>query len=174
MTDTTPTTAPAGTTVTTVTQVYRVFIKAKPEAIWDAITKPEWSQRYGYQSINEYDLRPGGTFRGHATEQMQSMGMPPTVVDGEVIEVDPPHRLVQTWRFLWSDEIKAEGPTRLTYEIAPGQGGVTSLTVTHEVVGGTETAAMLAGEVEEAGGGWAYVLSDLKTLLETGSALGAL
>jgi uncharacterized protein YndB with AHSA1/START domain len=104
---------------------------------------------------------------------MQSMGMPPTVVDGEVIEVDPPHRLVQTWRFLWSDEIKAEGPTRLTYDIAPGQGGVTSLTVTHEVVGGTETAAMVAGEVEDAGGGWAYVLSDLKTLLETGSALGA-
>ena len=180
MTDTTPTTSSttASTTApatdgTTVTQVYRVFIKATPEAIWDAITKPEWSQRYGYQSINEYDLRPGGAFRGHATEQMQSFGMPPTVVDGEVIEVDPPHRLVQTWRFLWSDEVKAEGPTRLTYDIAPGQGGVTSLTVTHEVVGGTETAAMLAGEVANAGGGWAYVLSDLKSLLETGSALGA-
>ena len=43
------------------TQVYRVYIKASPQAIWDAITKPEWSERYGYGSRVEYDLRPGGT-----------------------------------------------------------------------------------------------------------------
>ena len=158
---------------TKTTQLYRVFIKATPEAIWEAITSPEWSVRYGYGALNEYELRPGGRYSGKATPELQGMGMPEEVVDGEVIEVDPPHRLVQTWRFLWSDEVKAEGPTRLTYDIAPGQGGVTSLTVTHEVVGGTETAAMLAGEVANAGGGWAYVLSDLKSLLETGSALGA-
>ncbi|HET6953995.1 MAG TPA: SRPBCC family protein [Acidimicrobiales bacterium] len=159
------------TTGTKTTQMYRVFIKATPEAIWDAITRPEWTRRYGYHSVADYDLRPGGHYFGHATEEMQSFGMPATVVDGEVIEVDPPRRLVHTWRFLWSDEIKAEGPTRVTFEIAPGDGGVSSLTVTHEIENAPETAAMLAGEVENAGGGWAYVLSDLKSLLETGKAL---
>ena len=74
----------ADTAVTT--QVYRVYIKATPEAIWDAITKPEWTQKYGYRGIAEYDLRPGGRYRALAPEEMQSMGMPEVVVDGEVIE----------------------------------------------------------------------------------------
>jgi uncharacterized protein YndB with AHSA1/START domain len=160
----------AATEVTT--QVYQVFIRATPEAIWDAITKPEWTQRYGYRSIAEYELRPGGTYRGRATEEFQAMGMPEIVVDGEVIEADPPRKLVQTWRFLWSEEIAAEGPTRVTFEIADGQtAGVSKLTVTHELENAPETAAQLAGEIPEAGGGWAFVLSDLKTLLETGEAL---
>jgi uncharacterized protein YndB with AHSA1/START domain len=166
----TPTTERAVTT-----QVYRVYIHATPQAVWDAITDPAWTQRYGYRSVAEYDLRPGGVYRGRATEEFQAMGMPELVVDGEVIEADPPRRLVQTWRFLWSDEIAAEGPTRVTFDIepsdVPGQGGVTRLTVTHELVDAPLTAAQIAGEVEGAGGGWAYVLSDLKTLLETGSAL---
>ena len=50
-------------TETGVTQVYRVYIKATPEAIWDAITKPEWNERYGYPGRGEYDLRPGGSYR---------------------------------------------------------------------------------------------------------------
>jgi uncharacterized protein YndB with AHSA1/START domain len=151
--------------------VYKVFIKATPEAIWEAITQPEWTQRYGYRSIAEYDLRPGGSYRGLATEEFQGMGMPPVVVDGEVLEVDPPHKLVHTWRFLWDDDVKAEGPTRVTFEIQPGAGGVTSLTVTHELENAPITTAQINGEIENAGGGWAYVLSDLKTLLETGSTL---
>jgi uncharacterized protein YndB with AHSA1/START domain len=85
-------------------------IKATPEAIWDAITKPEWTQRYGYHAIAEYDLRPGGKYRRLAPAEMQAMGMPEVVVDGEVVEADPPRRLVQTWRFLWDEEIAAEGP----------------------------------------------------------------
>ncbi|HEV7763255.1 MAG TPA: SRPBCC domain-containing protein [Acidimicrobiales bacterium] len=163
---TTDTTA-AGTT----TQVYRVFIEAKPQAIWDAITDPEWSQQYGYRAVNHYDLRPGGTYEGRATPEFQAMGMPAVVVDGEVIEADPPHKLVQTWRFLWDDEIKAEGPTKVTFEIAEHE-GISQLTVTHELESAPLTAAQLAGEVEGAGGGWAYVLSDLKSLLETGKAMG--
>jgi uncharacterized protein YndB with AHSA1/START domain len=99
------------------------------------------------------------------------MGMPAVVVDGEVIEADPPHKLVQTWRFLWDDEIKAEGPTKVTFEIAEHE-GISQLTVTHELDNAPLTAAQLAGEVEGAGGGWAYVLSDLKSLLETGKAMG--
>ena len=91
------------------TQVYRVYIKATPQAIWDAITKPEWSQRYGYGGIVEYDLRPGGRYRGLASQAMRSAGAPEVAVDGEVVEVDPPHKLVQTWRMLMDDGMAAEG-----------------------------------------------------------------
>ncbi len=156
---------------TKTTQVYRVFIKATPEAIWDAITKPEWSARYGYGALNEYDLRPGGRYSGKASAELQAMGMPEEVVDGEVIEADPPRRLVHTWRFLWSEEIAAEGPTQVAFDIQEIGNGVCSLTVTHELENAPETAVQLAGAVEGAGGGWAYVLSDLKSLLETGQAL---
>jgi uncharacterized protein YndB with AHSA1/START domain len=158
-------------TETKTTQVYQVFINATPQAIWDAITKPEWTQRYGYRSIAEYDLRPGGSYRGRATPEFQAMGMPEVVVDGEVIEADPPHRLVHSWRFLWDEEVKAEGPTRVTFEIAEGQAGVSKLTVTHEMENAPITSAQLAGDIEGAGGGWPFVLSDLKTLLETGHSL---
>jgi len=160
-------------TDTSVTQVYQVYIKASAEAIWAAITEPEWTQRYGYAAESDYDLRPGGRFVSRAGEDLQAMGMPAEVVDGEVIEADPPHRLVQTWRFLWSDSIRAEGPTTVTYEISEGTNGVCKLTLTHQLVNAPETAAQVAGEIENAGGGWAYVLSDLKSLLETGKALGA-
>ena len=159
------------TTMTeTTTQVYQVFIRATPEAIWDAITKPEWTQRYGYRSIAEFDLRPGGRYRGKATPEFQAMGMPEVVVEGEVIEADPPRKLVHTWSFQW-DEIKDEGPTRVTFEIADAPAGVSKLTVTHELENAPLTAAQLAGEIEGAGGGWPFVLSDLKTLLETGEGL---
>ena len=76
-------------TETGVTQVYRVYIKATPEAIWDAITKPEWNERYGYPGRGEYDLRPGGSYRAVAGAEAQAMGMPELLVEGEVIELDP-------------------------------------------------------------------------------------
>ena len=104
---------------TKTTQLYRVFIKATPEAIWEAITSPEWSVRYGYGALNEYELRPGGRYSGKATPELQEMGMPEEVVDGEVIEVDPPHRLVQTWRMLMDPDTADEGFTRISFEIAP-------------------------------------------------------
>jgi uncharacterized protein YndB with AHSA1/START domain len=158
--------------VTTV-QVYRVWIKATPQAIWDAITDPEWTDRYGYQGRGEFDLRPGGAYKGGASAGMKAHGTPDIVVDGEVIEADPPHRLVQTWHPIWSDEIAAERPTRLTYEIQEGENGVSKLTLTHDVEGAPGVAEMVSGGLEHtgAGGGWAFVLSDLKSLLETGSAL---
>ncbi|HEU0042476.1 MAG TPA: SRPBCC family protein, partial [Jiangellaceae bacterium] len=155
------------TNTTVTTQKYRVYIKATPEAIWDAITKPEWTERYGYGGRVEFDLRPGGTYRAIASAEMQAAGMPEVVVDGEVIEADPPHRLVQTWRAGW----ESEPATRLTYVIEEGQRGVSCLTVTHELEGAPKTAAMVTGTVEGAGGGWAEVLSDLKSLLETGQSL---
>ena len=163
----------------TTTQVYRVYIKATPEAIWDAITKPEWTERYGYGGVAEFDLRPGGVARAFPGEAMRrgaaEMGypIPDVVVDGEVVEADPPRRLVQTWRMLMDPGMAAEGFTRLTWEIEETQGGVSRLTVTHDLEGAPKLAAMVAGELERegAGGGWAEVLSDLKTLLETGKSL---
>ena len=90
-----------------------------------------------------------------------------------MIEADPPHRLVQTYRMTMTPEIAAEGFTRLTYEIEPVRGGVTKLTVTHDLSGAPMWAAVLRGESESsgAGGGWSETLSGLKTLLETGQQL---
>ena len=161
------------TEVRTTTQVFRVFIKATPQAIWDAITSPEWSAKYGYPGHNEYDLRPGGAYRAVATPEMVSMGVPEVMVDGEVVEAEPPHKLVQTWRFLFTPELTAEGFTKVTWEIAAEEGGLSRLTVTHELEGAPQTAAQVFTDTPlgEGGGGWSWVLSDLKTLLETGTSL---
>jgi uncharacterized protein YndB with AHSA1/START domain len=162
----------------TTTQVYRVYIKATPQAIWDAITSSEWTERYGYGGQVSYDLRPGGAYQAFSSEAMKKAGaemgmpVPDVMVDGEVIEADPPHRLVQTWRMLM-DPDGVEPFTRLTYEIAESKGGVSKLTVTHELEEAPKLALLVSGVLEDqgAGGGWAWVLSDLKSLLETGSSL---
>jgi uncharacterized protein YndB with AHSA1/START domain len=163
------TTAAPATTI----QTYRVYIKATPEAVWDALTKPEWTVKYGYAPIVEYDLRPGGIYRAHPNDGMKAMGVTGVVVDGEVIEAAPPRRLVQTWRMLMEPSLAAEGFTRLTHDIEPVRGGVTRLTLTHDVTGAPRLAALVAGDHEPrgAGGGWNEVLSGLKTLLETGAPL---
>jgi uncharacterized protein YndB with AHSA1/START domain len=153
------------------TQVYRIYIKATPQAIWDAITQPEWTEKYGYPGHSEYDLRAGGAYRVIAGEGLQAEGVPEVMLDGEVVEADPPRRLVQTYRFLFDPEMTAEGFSRVTWEIDQDPMGLTKLTVTHELDGAPRTAAMVGGEVAEAGGGWSFILSDLKTLLETGSPL---
>jgi uncharacterized protein YndB with AHSA1/START domain len=154
------------------TQVSRVYIKASPEAIWDAITNPEWNERYGYPGRSEYDLRPGGAFRAVAPPDAVAMGMPEVVADGEVVEADPPRRLVQTWRFLY-EPLVSEGFTRLTWDIEEDDGGVTRLTVTHELENAPKTAEQVGSvaRIFEGGGGWTMVLSDLKSLLETGSPM---
>jgi uncharacterized protein YndB with AHSA1/START domain len=164
-------TTTAATTATT--QVYRVYIKATPEAIWDAITKPEWTQRYGYGGRGEYELRPGGAYRGYSTEAMRTMGAPDLAVDGEVIEADPPRKLVQTWRMVMDEAMTAEGFTKLTYEIEPRKEDVTRLTVVHELEGAPRLQLLMSGGMADdgAGGGWSWVLSSLKTLLETGEQL---
>ncbi len=162
----------APTTVTT--QVYRVYINASPEAIWDAITKPEWTVRYGYFGRSEFDLRKGGAYRGLSSDGMRADGAPEVAVEGEVLEVDPPHKLVQTFRMVMDEQMSAQGLTRLTYEIAPSHGNVTKLTVIHELEGAPMLAVLMSGGMESggAGGGWNWVLSSLKTLLETGTILG--
>jgi uncharacterized protein YndB with AHSA1/START domain len=162
------------TTETAVTtQVHRVYINATPEAIWEAITSPEWTAKYGYHAISEYDLKPGGKYRAVAPPEMQAMGMPEQLLDGEVIEADPPRKLVQTWHALWDEGVAAEQPTRVTWDIEEDDGGITRLTVTHELEGAPIHAEQVASEAKlrEGGGGWSWILSDLKTLLETGKSL---
>ena len=165
----------ATTQTSTATQVYRVYLKATPESVWAAITDPDWTEKYGYGGRAEYDLRPGGAYRAHAGEEMRSMGAPDVMVDGEVVDAAPPHRLVQTWRMVMDEGLAAEGFTRLTYEIEEGENGVTKLTVTHELEGAPKLAVLVSGgqESEGAGGGWSWVLSDLKTLLETGKGFAS-
>ena len=161
----------------TTTQVFRVYIKADRERIWQAIVDPEWNRRYGYAAPGYYELEPGGSYRSTPNQGMidyaaqQGFPMPDTIVDGEVLEVDPPRLLVQTWRLLMDPAMAAEPFSTVTFQIdeLKTQPGVCKLTVTHDLPGAPATAAMVAGETEEAaGGGWAWVLSDLKSLVETG------
>jgi uncharacterized protein YndB with AHSA1/START domain len=154
------------------TQVYEVYIKASPRAIWDAITSPEWTVKYGYQGAVEYELRPGGAYHAHATPELLAMGVPDVVIDGVVEEADPPRRLVHTYRFLFPEEMKAEGFTRVTWEIEKVAAGFSRLTVTHELEGAPMMAGMVASKFSEEGtGGWAWILSDMKSLLETGRSM---
>ena len=157
----------------TTVQTYRVYIRATPDAVWEAITRPEWSVQYGYAPLVDYELRVGGAFRARANEGMLAVGCPEIISDGEVVEVDPPRRLVHTWRMTMTPELEAEGFTRVTYELDPVRGGVTRLTVVHDVSVAPMWAAVLRGDAEDhgAGGGWNEILSGLKTLLETGSPL---
>jgi uncharacterized protein YndB with AHSA1/START domain len=163
----------AGTTLS-----YTMFVKGSPEAIWQAITEPDLVARYGYGGRLELDASKGGTWRTFATDEMKQHGMPDVVVSGEVIEADAPQRFVQTWQAHFSPELDAEPVGTVTWETSPAhplmfpQGGVTQLTLTHELdEGAKQTTAIVSGAEADAGGGWALVLSDLKTLVETGSSL---
>lgn len=156
------------------TQVYEIYIKATPQKIWDAITDPNWNAQYGYQGKTEYDLRPGGAFKSHATPSMVSMGLPEVMIDGEVLEASPPTKLVQTYRFLFNDATKAEGFTKVTWEIEASSNNFCRLTVIHEMEHAPIMAEMVSSKFSEMGsGGWSWILSDLKSLVETGKPLAA-
>jgi uncharacterized protein YndB with AHSA1/START domain len=143
------------------TQVYHVFINASPEQIWEAITKPEFTEKYFHGSHVDSDLEPGRPFVYRSPDREQLW------VDGQVVESDPPRKLVHTWRSLYSEEQAAEEPSRVTWEIEQDENGVSKLTVVHDQLeGAPKTAAGVSGE------GWMSVLSGLKTLLETGRPLG--
>lgn len=138
------------------TQIYQVFIKASPEQIWDAITKPEYSERYFHGARIE------NTPERHISHGPDGS----TWGDGPVIEYDPPRRLVHEWRSMYDPDLAQEQPSRVTWEIEPQDGGYCQLTLIHDKLDGApKTAASVAGP------GWMFVLSGLKTLLETGSPL---
>jgi uncharacterized protein YndB with AHSA1/START domain len=145
------------TTMTEVqtTQVYQVFVKATPEAVWDAITKPEFTSKY-FHGVT-IDTSP--TIR-----QTYYHGELANEVD--VLEYDPPRRLVHSWLSFYDEEMAAEEPSRVSWEIEPQEGGFSLLTVVHDQLeGAPKTAASVTGT------GWMMVLSGLKTLLETGEPL---
>ena len=140
-------------------QVYQVFIKATPDAIWDAITKPEFTQQYFHGTRADFDLRPGGAYRALVDGDA-------AVVDGEVVEVDRPRKLVHTWHAMWDPGLADEDASRVTWEIEPQDGGFSLLTVVHDQLDRSpKTAESVSGV------GWMMVLSGLKTLLETGKPL---
>jgi uncharacterized protein YndB with AHSA1/START domain len=148
------------TTMTeTTTQVYEVFIKATPEQVWDGITKPEFTAQYFYGSVIDSTLEPGTPYLGWSSDRTQQY------VDGEVLESDPPRRLSHTWRALYDEETAAEPHSRVSWEIEPQDGGITKLTVVHDQLEASPKTAL------NVAGGWSFVLSGLKTLLETGKPL---
>ena len=155
------------------TLTFRIVIAASAEAIWDAITQPDWSERFGYGGRVSYELKPGGRFSHHASAEMKAMGMADEIIVGEVVEADAPKKLVQTWHPLFSPGHIAEPPTRLTFDIAPSASGVSTVTITHAVAGAPMVAGMVSGggDPQKGGGGWPWILSDLKTLLETGKRM---
>lgn len=166
-------TAEAKETRTVTTQTHEIYINAPAQKIWAAITTSEWTERYGYRGKVEYELEPGGAFRAFATPGMMEMGMPEVVVDGEVVEAEAPTKLVQTYRFLFSEQTKAEGFSTLTWEIEDTGAGFSRLTLTHQLDGQPIMAGMVGSPFSQMGtGGWGWILSDLKSVLETGRRLG--
>jgi uncharacterized protein YndB with AHSA1/START domain len=149
------------TTTEQSTQVSSIFIRATPQQVWDAITKPEFTQQYFYGSVIDSSWEPGSPYLGWAADRSQQY------VEGEILDADPPRRLQHTWRSLWDEGSAGEPPSRVTWEIEPQEGGVTRLTVVHDRL---EQAPKTA---ESVAGGWSYILSGLKTLLETGRPMAA-
>jgi uncharacterized protein YndB with AHSA1/START domain len=145
------------TQVNLTTQVYQVFIKATPEEVWNAITKPEFTTKYFYGARIEVTPDRRRTFSPDGDDDWG---------EGAVMEFDPPRRLVHEWRSGYNPELAAEEPSRVTWEIEPRDSGVSLLTVVHDrLEGAPKTAESVAGP------GWMMVLSGLKTLLETGKPL---
>jgi uncharacterized protein YndB with AHSA1/START domain len=135
--------------------VFEIYIKTTPERLWEAITDGEMRKKYSFGVGTESDWTPGSAYKSEV----------PGVVDvasGENVEVDPPRRLVQTFTALWSDDVKSEGVSRVTWEIEP-VGTSCRLSVTHD--------QLKDGANSELWGGWPMILSGLKTLLETGEEL---
>ena len=137
-------------------KVFEIYIKTTPERLWEAITDGEQRARYSFGVGIDSDWTAGSRYT--ATSPMA----PGPIAEGENLEVDPPHRLVQSMTALWSDEVKSEGASRVTWEIEP-VGDSCRLTLTHD--------QMRADANAEIYGGWPQILSGLKTLLETGESL---
>jgi uncharacterized protein YndB with AHSA1/START domain/DNA-binding transcriptional ArsR family regulator len=136
--------------------VFEIFIKTTPERLWEAITDPQMRAKYSFGVETHSDWTPGSEYKASV----------PGVIDiaaGENLEVDPPRRLVQSFNALWSDEVKSEGKSKVTWEIEPVGDDSCRLTVVH--------SDLQKGANPELYGGWPQILSGLKTLLETGETL---
>jgi len=138
-------------------KVFEIYIKTTPERLWQAIVDPKLRSKYSFGVGVHSDWTPGSTYVA-TPQQMRDM----RICEGENLEVDPPRKLVQSFRALWSDAVKNEGTSRVTWEIEP-IGDSCKLTIVHD--------QMRTGTNGEIYGGWPMILSGLKTLLETGELL---
>jgi uncharacterized protein YndB with AHSA1/START domain/DNA-binding transcriptional ArsR family regulator len=138
--------------------VYQIIIQATQQRVWEAITTPEFTSRYYYGSTLKTDLTVGSPFTYHMAD-----GSP--IVEGEVVVSEPPNRLVHTYHSLWPP-MNEDAPTKVTWELESMPGGVTKVTVVHEEFQG-ETATYQGLQ----SGGWTWILSNLKTFLETGEPM---
>ncbi|MCB9150171.1 MAG: SRPBCC domain-containing protein [Caldilineaceae bacterium] len=138
--------------------VYQIVINAPQTRVWEAITTPEFTARYYYDCTLETDLTVGSPFVYH-----KQSGAP--IVEGEVVLSDPPNRLVHTYHSFWPPMNK-DAPTKVTWELVSMSANVTKVTVVHEDFEG-ETATYKGLQ----SGGWAWILSNMKTLLETGAPM---
>ena len=147
---------------TTPTQTYHLFIRATSQQIWDALTQPEHSAAYLFGALVETTGEVGTPFRYHSPDRTTLWG------DETVLDADPPHRLVISYRGLYNPGLATEPASRVTWQIEPDQDGVCLLTVVHDQLDDApKTAARVAGP------GWMRVLSGLKSHLETGTTLNA-
>ncbi len=137
-------------------KVFEIYIKTTPERLWEAITDGEMRSKYNF------GVRVSSDWTADSSYEASHPGATGTLAEGENLEVDPPRRLVQSFRALWSEDVKREGTSRVTWEIEP-IGDSCRLTVTHDEL--REDAH------RELYGGWPMILSGLKTLLETGERL---
>jgi len=137
-------------------KVFEIYIKTTPARLWEAITDSELRRRYNFGVGLSTDWTPGSRYQAVHPQA------PGALWEGENLEVDPPRRLVQSFTALWSEDVKREGTSRVTWEIEP-VGDSCRLTVTHDQL--REDAN------DEIFGGWPQILSGLKTLLETGESL---
>jgi uncharacterized protein YndB with AHSA1/START domain len=137
-------------------KVFEIYIKTTPERLWEAITDPEMRAKYSFGVETHSEWTPGSSYKSSVPGVID-------IAEGENLEVDPPRRLVQSFTALWSDEVKSEGASRVTWEIEPVGDDSCRLTVIHDEL--REDAH------DELYGGWPQILSGLKTLLETGETL---
>jgi uncharacterized protein YndB with AHSA1/START domain len=136
-------------------KVFEIYIKTTPDRLWEAITNPTIRAKYNFGAGVNGDWTPGGRLE----VEHPKGGL---LGEGEVLEIEPPRRLVHTMTALWSDEVRSEGATRVTWEIEP-VGDSCRLSLTHD--------QLRDGANPELYGGWPMILSGLKTWLETGELL---
>src|SRR6266540_1003266 len=138
--------------------VYVTYIKTTPDTLWHALTDPAVMKQWRFGTHAESDWRVGSPWK-MVTEAGQILDT------GEIAESTPPTRLVITWRSEWDPELKAEGDSRCTFDIAPVSRTATQLTVTHAI---DKHPSQL---IEGVAIGWPKTLSNLKTFLETGKTV---
>jgi len=133
--------------------VYVTYIRITPEKLWQALTTPEIIKQYRFGMSVESEWKVGSPWRMYADGSLMD--------SGEILESVSQTRLVMSWRSEWKPEFKAEGHSRCVYEIEP-MGTSVKLTLTHSM---ERSDSQFIGAVAE---GWPLVLSNLKSLLETG------